>query len=144
MASSRTPSLRKHLVPHQKLWVNWDGLFLMGPRSLRFLAAVDRTGTIRAAGQVVGWSYGKCLNRIRQMERVLGARVLATTRGGRAGGSARLTEAARRLGRGFAPWQRGVGSGEHTAGLQSRSEIVCRLLPAKKKNGTTRSGSTRE
>src|SRR5213083_2026841 len=83
MGSSRTPSLRKHLVPHQKLWVNWDGVFLMGPRYLRFLAAVDRTGTIRAAGQMVGWSYRTCLNRIRQMERVLGARVLATTRGGR-------------------------------------------------------------
>src|SRR2546430_10665731 len=96
MASSRTPSLRKHLVPHQKLWLNWDGVFLMGPRYLRFLAAVDQTGTIRAAGQVVGWSYRTCLNRIRQMERVLGARVLATTRGGRAGGAAPPTRAAHR------------------------------------------------
>src|SRR5712691_13047191 len=106
MASSRAPSLRKHLVPHQKLWVNWDGVFLMGPRYLRFLAAVDRTGTIRAAGQMVGWSYRTCLNRIRQMERVLGARVLATTRGGRAGGSARLTPQARRLVQLFAKWKR--------------------------------------
>src|SRR2546422_6764130 len=109
MASSRTPSLRKHLVPHQKLWLNWDGVFLMGPRYLRFLAAVDQTGTIRAAGQVVGWSYRTCLNRIRQMERVLGARVLATTRGGRAGGGARLTEAARGPVRVFAPRQPGGG-----------------------------------
>src|SRR3989441_12482561 len=108
MASSRTRSLRKHLVPHQKLWLNWDGVFLMGPRYLRFLAAVDQTGTIRAAGQVVGWSYRTCLNRIRQMERVLGARVLATTRGGRAGGSARLTQAARGPVRGLARLQREV------------------------------------
>ena len=108
MASSRTPSLRKHLVPHQKLWLNWDGAFLMGPRYLRFLAAVDETGTMRAAGKVVGWSYRTCLNRIREMERVLGAPVLATTRGGRAGGGARLTEAARRLVRVFARWQREV------------------------------------
>src|SRR2546427_11476680 len=113
MASSRTPSLRKHLVPHQKLWVNWDGVFLMGPRYLRFLAAVDQTGTIRAAGQMVGWSYRTCLNRIRQMERVLGARVLATTRGGRAGGGGRLTEAARRPGRGFARWRREGGRLSH-------------------------------
>src|SRR5256885_12781608 len=119
MASSRTPSLRKHLVPHQKLWLNWDGVFLMGPRYLRFLAAVDQTGTIRAAGQVVGWSYRTCLNRIRQMERVLGARVLATTRGGRAGGSARLTAAARRLGPVFAPWQREGDPVSHPAVRQS-------------------------
>ena len=108
MGSSRTPSLRKHLVPHQKLWVNWDGVFLMGPRYLRFLDAVDRTGTIRAAGQVVGWSYRTCLNRIRQMERVLGAKVLATTRGGRGGGGARLTAEARRLVTLFAAWRQEV------------------------------------
>src|SRR6266516_3627241 len=77
MPSSRAPSLRRHLAPRQKLWLNWDGVFLMGPRYLRFLDAVDRTGTIRAAGRAVGWSYRTCLNRIRQMERVLGAKVLA-------------------------------------------------------------------
>src|SRR3989442_13416156 len=102
MASSRTPSLRKHLVPHQKLWLNWDGVFLMGPRYLRFLAAVDQTGTIRAAGQVVGWSYRTCLNRIRQMEGGLGGRVLSTTRGGRAGGGARVAQAGRPPVRGVA------------------------------------------
>src|SRR2546430_16924687 len=74
--SPRRPALRAHLKPHHKLWLNWDGAFLMGPRYLSFLDAVDRTGTIRAAGQEVGWSYRTCLNRIRQMERVLGAKVL--------------------------------------------------------------------
>src|SRR2546429_7470840 len=120
MPSVRSPSLRRHLAPRQKLWVNWDGVFLMGPRYLRFLAAVDRTGTIRAAGQMVGWSYRTCLNRIRQMERVLGARVLATTRGGRAGGSARLTEAARRLVRVFARWQR---EGDRLSRLPVRENV---------------------
>jgi molybdate transport system regulatory protein len=89
------------------LWLNWNGAFLMGPRYLRFLEAVDRAGTIRAAGREVGWSYRTCLNRIRAMERVLGAKVLTTTRGGqRGGGSARLTPAARQLARLFARWRR--------------------------------------
>src|SRR3989442_15323858 len=95
--SPRRPALRAHLKPHHKLWLNWDGAFLMGPRYLRFLEAVDRTGTIRAAGQAVGWSYRTCLNRIRQMERVLGAKGLATTRGGSRRGGGRLTLEARRL-----------------------------------------------
>ena len=105
MPSSRAPSLRRHLAPRQKLWLNWDGVFLMGPRYLRFLDAVDRTGTIRAAGRAVGWSYRTCLNRIRQMERVLGAKVLATTRGGSSRGGARLTPEARRLLQLFARWR---------------------------------------
>jgi molybdate transport system regulatory protein len=101
-------ALRRHLAPRQKLWLNWDGVFLMGPNYLRFLAAVDKTGTIREGGRAVGWSYRTCLNRLRRMERVLGAPVLATTRGGRTGGGARLTPEARRLVRVFARWQREV------------------------------------
>lgn len=106
MAPPRSPALRAHLKPHHKLWLNWDGAFLMGPRYLRFLEAVDRSGTIRAAGREVGWSYRTCLNRMRQMERVLGAKVLATKRGGASRGGARLTPAARRLVQLFARWRR--------------------------------------
>jgi len=108
MASSRL-TLPRHLSPNLKIWLDWDGVFLMGPRYLRFLDAVARTGTIRAAGRRVGWSYRTCLNRIREMERVLGTRVLATTRGGRSGGGgARLTPEARRLVSVFSRWQRDV------------------------------------
>ena len=80
----------------------------MGPNYLRFLAAVDETGTIRDGGRAVGWSYRTCLNRLRRMEQVLGRPVLLTTRGGRTGGSARLTPEARRFVRIFAQWQRDV------------------------------------
>src|SRR3989441_2210517 len=107
----------------------------MGPRYLRFLDAVDRTGTIRAAGREVGWSYRTCLNRIREMERVLGAKVLATSRGGPSGGgSAKLTVEARRLVKLFAHWRReALRSEEHTSELQSLAYLVCRLLLEKKK-----------
>ncbi len=87
----------------------------MGPRYLIFLDAVERTGTIRAAGRLVGWSYRTCLNRIREMERVLGARVLATSRGGATGGSARLTAEARRLVRVYRRWKREVDRLTHSA-----------------------------
>src|SRR5712691_10423376 len=89
-----------------RLWLDWDGAFLMGPRYLHFLDGVDRAGTIRAAGREVGWSYRTCLNRIREMERVLGAKVLATTRGGARRGGARLTPEARRLVKLFERWRR--------------------------------------
>ena len=101
-------ALRRHLAPKQKVWLNWDGVFLMGPNYLRFLAAVDKTGTIREGGRAVGWSYRTCLNRLRRMEQVFGAPVLATTRGGRKGGGAKLTPEARRLIRVFTHWQREV------------------------------------
>jgi molybdate transport system regulatory protein len=105
MAPARR-TLGRHLIPRQKVWLNLDGAFLMGPRYLRFLEAVEQTGTLRQAARVVGWSYRTSLNRLRQMERVLGARVVATTRGGPVGGGARLTPEARRLVRLFRRWQR--------------------------------------
>jgi len=98
-------ALRAHLKPRHKLWLTWNGRFLMGPRYLRFLDAVNRTGTIRAAGQEVGWSYRTCLNRLREMERVLGTKVLETKRGGASRGGARLTPAAHRLIKLFASWR---------------------------------------
>ena len=104
--SKRSADLERHLAPRHKVWLNWNGLFLMGPNYLRFLAAVDETGTIREGGRAVGWSYRTCLNRLRRMEQVLGRPVLVTQRGGRAGGSARLTSEARRLVRIFGRWQR--------------------------------------
>jgi molybdate transport system regulatory protein len=106
--ASKPAPLRRHLAPRHKVWLNWDGVFLMGPNYLRFLAAVDKTGTIREGGRAVGWSYRTCLNRLRRMEQVLGAPILATTRGGPTGGGARLTPEARRLVRVFTRWQREV------------------------------------
>jgi molybdate transport repressor ModE-like protein len=54
----------------------------MGPNYLRFLRAVDETGTIREAGKAVGWSYRTCLNHVRRMERRPRGAVLVTARGG--------------------------------------------------------------
>jgi molybdate transport system regulatory protein len=107
-ASEKDKPLKPHLTPRHKVWLNWDGLFLMGPNYLRFLAAVDQTGTIREGGRTVGWSYRTCLNRLRRMEQVLGRPVLVTSRGGKAGGGARLTPEARRFVRIFSQWQREV------------------------------------
>jgi len=112
---AKTVSLGSHLTAGHKVWLDWDGDFLMCPRSLHFLAAVESAGTIRAGGEKVGWSYRTCLNRLRQMERVLGFRVLATTRGGPEGGGARLTPEARTLVKVFARWHRQVDASSQRA-----------------------------
>jgi molybdate transport system regulatory protein len=108
MPRPRRSPLEQHLAPRHKVWLKWDGLFLMGPNYVRFLAAVDEKGTIREGGQAVGWSYRTCLNRLRRMEEVLGRPVLVTSRGGKAGGSAALTPDAARLVRIFRRWEEDV------------------------------------
>ena len=98
-------SLRAHLAPRHKVWLNYDGAFLMGPNYLRFLEGVEETGTIRGGGAAVGWSYRTCLNRVRRMEQTLGMPILVTARGGSGHGSSALTPEARRLVRIFREWR---------------------------------------
>jgi molybdate transport repressor ModE-like protein len=66
----------------------------MGPRYVRLLEEIDRRGSIREACACIGLSYRICLNRVRQMERVLGHPVIHTTRGGASGGGSGLTDEA--------------------------------------------------
>ncbi len=77
----------------------------MGPRYVRLLEEIDRRGSIREACTRIGLSYRTSLNRIRQMERVLGAPVIHTTRGGAAGGGSELTEEARDIIRLYRAWR---------------------------------------
>jgi molybdate transport system regulatory protein len=93
------------LVPRHKVWLTLDGQFLLGPNYLRFLRAVEESGTIRSAAKAAGWSYRTCLNRVRRMEAALGAPVLITTRGGAAHGGARLSPAAAHLLAVFSDWR---------------------------------------
>ncbi len=75
----------------------WDGEFLMGPLYAQLLEGVDETGTIRGACERMGLSYRACLARLRAMERMLGAPILTTRRGGEGRGSAELTPLGVRL-----------------------------------------------
>jgi molybdate transport system regulatory protein len=91
-----------------KGWLTWDGEFFVGPRYIRLLEAVEDAGTIRGACDECGMSYRTCLNRIRRMERTLGAPILEISRGGAEHGSARLTPLAHRLVRVYHEWHRAI------------------------------------
>ena len=53
-------------------------------------------------------SYRTCINRIRHMERILGAPILDISRGGSEHGSAKLTPLARRLIDVYHEWHRAI------------------------------------
>jgi molybdate transport system regulatory protein len=91
-----------------KGWLTFDGEFFVGPRYIRLLEAVDRAGTIRGACDSCDMSYRTCINRIRQMERTLGAPILEISRGGSEHGGAKLTPLARRLIRVYHEWHRAI------------------------------------
>jgi molybdate transport system regulatory protein len=102
---TRKTGARTGIQPRIKGWLALNGEFLMGPRYVSLLEGIEAHGSIRAACAGTGLSYRTCLNRLRQMERVIGHALVRTERGGRVGGGAVLTPEARHLVRVYRGWR---------------------------------------
>jgi len=78
--------------PRAKFWLETDeGEYLMGPRTLRLLEAVQQTGSLKAAAREAGFSYRSAWSRVRRVEAALGFKLIESHSGGEGGGSSRLT-----------------------------------------------------
>ncbi|MGL4312855.1 MAG: winged helix-turn-helix domain-containing protein [Sphingomonas sp.] len=69
----------------------------MGPGKADLLEAIDRTGSISAAGRAMGMSYRKTWLLVDSMNRCWRDRLVETMAGGGAGRGARLTQAGREV-----------------------------------------------
>jgi molybdate transport system regulatory protein len=67
----------------------------MGPGKADLLEAIDREGSISAAGRALGMSYRRTWMLVDSMNRCWKDRLVETTAGGGSGKGARLTEAGR-------------------------------------------------
>ncbi|OYY67457.1 winged helix-turn-helix domain-containing protein [Sphingomonas sp. 28-63-12] len=67
----------------------------MGPGKADLLEAIDRTGSISAAGRALGMSYRRTWLLVDSMNRCFRERLVETTAGGGQGRGARLTDAGR-------------------------------------------------
>jgi molybdate transport system regulatory protein len=65
---------------------------LLGPGKADLLEAVDATGSIAAAGRRLGMSYKRAWYLIDTINRYFKEPVVVSTKGGKTGGGARLTE----------------------------------------------------
>lgn len=69
----------------------------IGPGKIALLEAIDREGSISAAGRALGMSYRRAWDLVDAMNKVLGAAVVEASTGGYRGGGAVLTDAGRNL-----------------------------------------------
>jgi molybdate transport system regulatory protein len=69
----------------------------MGPGKADLLEAIDRTGSISAAGRDMGMSYRRCWMLVDTMNRCWREPLVETTAGGGRGRGARLTDSGRRV-----------------------------------------------
>jgi len=78
--------------PRGKFWLeSEDGRYLMGPRTLRLLSAIEKSGSLKAAAREAGFSYRAAWSRLREVEAALGFPLAVSQSGGEGGGGTRLT-----------------------------------------------------
>lgn len=65
----------------------------IGPGKVALLEAIERTGSISAAGRALRMSYRRAWELVEDLNRHLGTPVVAAAAGGSGGGGARLTAA---------------------------------------------------
>lgn len=69
----------------------------IGPGKIALLEAIDREGSISAAGRALGMSYRRAWDLVDALNTMLGAPAVDAASGGYRGGGATLTDAGRRL-----------------------------------------------
>ncbi len=69
----------------------------IGPGKIRLLEAIDREGSISAAGRALGMSYKRAWDLVDALNKLVGTPVVDASPGGYRGGGAMLTDAGRDL-----------------------------------------------
>ena len=90
-------SLSEALIPHLNLWLEQDGQVVLSVWRVQLLAAIDQTGSISAAAERMQVQYRLAWDRLDEMERGLGFRLVDRHAGGAGGGGGHLTAAGRDL-----------------------------------------------
>ncbi|HDM92053.1 MAG TPA: LysR family transcriptional regulator [Candidatus Korarchaeota archaeon] len=76
--------------PKVALVLEYRGEVILDPKLAKILEEVERRGSLLAACKAVGASYSRVWEKLSDLEKILGERVLEVRRGGRGGGGARL------------------------------------------------------
>ena len=105
--------LSEALTSHLNLWLECDGEVVLSVWRVQLLAAIDQTGSISAAAERMQVQYRLAWDRLDEMERGLGLRLVDRHAGGAGGGGARLTAAWARSGGSL---QRAGGGGGRLSG----------------------------
>lgn len=84
--------------PSCKVWLEYRGKPLIGRGGAEILEEIERQQSLSKAAKRLGMSYRYVWSYVRDVEKTLGARIVETHRGGKAGGGgARLTAAGKSL-----------------------------------------------
>jgi molybdate transport system regulatory protein len=97
----------------------------IGPGKIALLEAIDREGSISAAGRAIGMSYKRAWDLVDALNTLVGEPVVAASTGGYRGGGATLTDAGRKLVADY----RAIERAAHRAAARRLAALLSRTKP---------------
>lgn len=85
------------MQPKFNLWLEHNGQVVLSRWRVQLLETIAETGSISAAAEKLKVPYRRAWEKVQEIERGLGFRVVDTAVGGQGGGGAHLTEAGREV-----------------------------------------------
>jgi molybdate transport system regulatory protein len=79
------------IIVRSKVWLEYEGSFLMGEGRAELLRCVKERGSLAAAARSMGMAYSHAWKEVKEMTDAVGGAVVATESGGEGGGGSRLT-----------------------------------------------------
>jgi len=81
-----------------KIWIETaEEKGILGYGQMRLLKAINETGTLNNAMKEIGFNYRKSWSKLKEIESLLGFKIIITHRGGAEKGNTVLTEKGKRL-----------------------------------------------
>ena len=75
-----------------RIWIETEDGVYLGEGRVRLLKAIDQTGSLSKAANVLSMSYKKAWNLLNSMNKTAKEPLVITTTGGKGGGGAHLTD----------------------------------------------------
>ncbi|MFA5794643.1 MAG: LysR family transcriptional regulator [Candidatus Brocadiia bacterium] len=97
MTISNKIKVSVELRPFHKVWLQKGGEYAFGGGIAEILAAIRKTGSIKAAAESLDESYRYVWGRIQKTEEILGVKLIETTVGGQGSQRTQLTDFAQRI-----------------------------------------------
>ena len=84
------------MQPKFNLWIEKNGVVALSAWRIALLEAIEASGSISAAAEKMEVPYRRAWEKLQEIEKGLGFKVVETSVGGTGGGGARLTSAGRK------------------------------------------------
>jgi molybdate transport system regulatory protein len=96
------PKAERPAAPFPRLRIRLRNELVLGPGKIQLIQAIDRTGSISAAGRALGMSYRRAWLLVDALNRMFDQPVVRTAPGGAGGGGAQVTDFGRAIAAAYA------------------------------------------